>query len=221
MKLLQLNTLTKEFVDDLKPSFDNLPETTHKDGKYRLRRYSAVELRTTFWSAGTQIEIYRQPHRDFEQSEEFNKFQGGMVRDFEEIKEEALQSDCMKEACLIFKRANDLPDGQEVEIHQMRVLTQENGLAEASPEGVHQDGYDHVAVIGINRHNIYGGELLAYGVGPKGVGHAQVPFFTYALSDGEMMMLNDKKLWHNANPVVAGEELNTGHGDWFVFCANK
>jgi hypothetical protein len=127
----------------------------------------------------------------------------------------------MKEICLTFKHANDLIDGQEIEIHQMRVLTQEDGRAQTSPEGTHQDGYDHIAMVGVNRHNIHGGELLVYEMGPNGEGHKHVPFLTYALDEGEMIMLDDRKLWHNANPVVAGEEFRTGHGDWFILCASK
>ena len=102
MKLLQLNTLTKEFVNDLKSSFDDLPETSHKDGKYRLRRYSVVELRTTFWSAVTQIEITHLPTRSFKQSKKLNDHQGGMSRLFDEIDEDTLQSKGMKEACHAF-----------------------------------------------------------------------------------------------------------------------
>jgi len=219
MKLLQLNQLG-DSINGLKESFDNLPHTDHKDGKFRLRRYSAIELRTSFWDAKEEAVVERLDHRVFNQSEDYNKHQGGMARDFKEIENSTLQSEGMKEICLIFKHANDLIDGQEIEIHQMRVLTQEDGRAQTSPEGVHQDGYDHIAMVGINRHNIFGGELLVYEMGPKGVGHKHVPFLTYALGEGEMILLDDRKLWHNANPVVAGGEFETGHGDWFILCAS-
>ena len=44
MYLLHMDKLTSEGLDSLRPSFENVPETDHKDGKYRLRRYSKVQL---------------------------------------------------------------------------------------------------------------------------------------------------------------------------------
>jgi len=225
MKLLQLNTLTKEFADTLKSSFDNLLETSHKDGKYRLRRYSVVELRATFWTwnpitlptyRATQVEITRLPTRPFKQSEKLNSHQGGMSRLFDEIDEDALQSKGMKEACLIFMQANNLSSGAEVEIHQMRVRTlPDTAWTHVAPEGIHQDGFDYIATLGINRHNIHGGELMVY----RDKNFA--PFMTYRLRDGEMVMLKDRELWHNATRISRQDEDEEGHGDWFVFCANK
>ena len=212
MRLLQLNQLNKERIKEIGDSFNNLPRTSHKDGKYRLRRYSVVELRTTFWSADTQIELAHLPHRSFEQSEKLNEFQGGMARDFEEIEEGTLQSDCMREACLVFKRANDLPDSQEVEIHQMRVITvgEETPVA---PEGIHQDGFDCIAMIGIDRHNIEGGELMVY------ESKESNPTLISGLKRGQMVMLDDHKMWHDASPIERLDKLKDGHGDWLVFCA--
>ena len=122
MKLLQINQLG-DSVKDLKESFNRLPHTDHKDGKYRLRRYSVVEIRSSFWNAKREAELTALTHRDFLQSEEFNTHQGGMARSFEDIEEDVIQSEAMREICLTFKDANDLIDGQEIEIHQMRVLT--------------------------------------------------------------------------------------------------
>ena len=49
--ILQVTKLDPELIDQIKGSFDRLPETDHKDGKFRLRKYSLIELRTTFWNA--------------------------------------------------------------------------------------------------------------------------------------------------------------------------
>ena len=212
MKLLEFSQISKEGAESLKQSFNNLPETSHKDGKYRLRRYSVVELRTTFWDCRTEIEIAHMAHRDFVQSEDLNKFQGGMARSFEEIEDAALQSDGMKEACLLFKESNSLDDGQEVEIHQMRVVALFDETP-VSPEGVHQDGFDHIAMVGVNSHNVVGGELLVYEE------RESEPFVTYSLDSGKMAMLDDTKLWHNAKPLLSSEENGQGYMDLLVFCA--
>jgi hypothetical protein len=213
--LLQLVSLGEEAIKGLKESFNRLPHTEHKDGKYRLRRFSVIELRTSFWNAKREAEIERLPHRVFNQSEDFNKHQGGMTRDFEEIDDSVLNDKGMKAICLAFKESRGLIDGQEIEIHQMRVLTQENGMAKVAPEGIHQDGFDDLAIVGINRHNILGGELLAY------ESKRSSPFLNYALKDGQILMLDDSELWHNASPIVAKSNNESGYGDWFVLCVKR
>ena len=216
MKLVELNQISQESVNTLTDSFDRLPYTNHKDGKYRLRRYSAVEMRTTFWNAKREIELMSLGRTDFTQSEEWNDHQGGMTRSFEPIEDEVLQSKGMKDMCALFKDAYELIDGQEIEIHQLRVRTLEGEpWTQVAPEGVHQDGFDHIAMLGINRYNIHGGELMTHKEKEGG------PFITYALEDGEMLMLNDGKLWHNATPISRQNENEEGYGDWFVFCANN
>ena len=40
--ILQIIKVDSELMDQIKPSFDQLPETDHADGKYRLRKYSKV-----------------------------------------------------------------------------------------------------------------------------------------------------------------------------------
>jgi hypothetical protein len=71
-------------------------------------------------------------------------------------------------------------------------------------------------MLGVNRYNIHGGELMVY---KEKEGHA--PFITYALEDGEMLMLSDSKLWHNATPISRQVHDEVGYGDWFIFCASK
>jgi len=214
MRLLELKLISEDGRKSLTESFADLPETKHKDGEFRLRRYSAIELRTTDRSARVEASITRLPHRVFTQSEELNKHQGGMMRDFEEIEENVLNSEGMKEICLNFKQSNDLTEGEEVEIHQMRVSTV-NGEAEVAPEGWHQDGYRHIAMIGVNRHNITGGELLLR------ADMTTDPFICRILENRDMFMLDDSQMWHSANPIQAVNLKEQGFMDIFVLCACK
>jgi len=216
MKLLQLNKLSDEAVESLAESFNRLPHTDHKDGQYRLRRYSVVEVRTTFWNAKREAEVTKLEHRKFMQDATLNKHQGGMKRDFEEIEDSVIESEGMKEMCLAFKQANELVDGQEVEIHQMRVTTLGDGLTPVAPEGVHQDGYDHIAMIGINRFNLSGGALLIYESASD-----RTAFMEKELAAGEMIMIRDDIFWHNARDVWPLNRKEQGYGDWFVLCAKK
>ena len=223
MKLLQLNKLSDEAVKSLAESFDRLPHTDHKDGQYRLRRYSVVEVRTTFWNAKEEAEVTKLEHRRFMQDATLNKHQGGMKRDFEEIEDGVIESGGMKEMCLAFKQGNKLIDGQEVEIHQMRVTTLGDGLTPVAPEGIHQDGFDHIAMIGINRFNLRGGGLLVYEKYDPKMEHMNpaVPFLEKKLAAGEMIMIRDDIFWHNARDVWPLDRKEQGYGDWFILCAKK
>ena len=214
MKQLQLNQLNKDLIKTLEGSFINLPHTDHTDGTDRLRRYSAIELRTTFWNATRETEITRLPDEDFTQSEEYNEHQGGMVRKFENIEDSTLQSDAFKEICSTYKRVNRLSDGQRVCVHQMRVITLGDATPVA-PEGVHQDGYDCIAMIGINRHNIKGGNLIAY------TDKDAPPILAHTLEVGQMLFLNDREMWHYATDLERIDESQQGYGDWFILCASR
>jgi len=74
MHLLQMNDLPDFAVKSVAPSFDHLPKTNHKDGKYRLRRYSVVELMTEpkFFKL-TDVNT-------FTQSDKYNNYQGNVTR---------------------------------------------------------------------------------------------------------------------------------------------
>lgn len=224
MKLLQLNRVSEEGVNSLRDSFDNLPETPHADGKYRLRRYSIIELHTTFWNAHEETAAEKLNNREFLQSEDLNKHQGGMSRKFEDLEDSTIQSRGFKEICHLFKNANNLVDGQEVEVHQMRIVTLDsedyltkNGpwvVTPVSPEGVHQDGFDYIAMIGINRNNIEGGELKAFHPNNK-----DTPILSKPLDSGDMFILQDSVLFHDASPIRAVKRRVKGCLDAFVLCA--
>ena len=159
-------------------------------------------------------------------SKNLNRHQGGMARKFEDLEDDTLISEGFKDICLKFKRANDFVGGQEIEVHQMRVKTLDNKdnltkngpwvVTPVSPEGVHQDGFSHIAMIGVNRHNITGGNLMAFDPNNK-----DEPILSKPLSAGDMVMLDDSKLFHDASPIRAIKRREVGHLDAFVLCANK
>jgi hypothetical protein len=94
----------------------------------------------------------------------------------------------------------------------MRVVAIEKDT-QVAPEGIHQDGFDHIAMIAIHRHNIVGGEIMLYDDSHHD------PFFKKALADGEAVLLADSKLWHNATPINAVSPTEEGHLDLFVLTA--
>ena len=201
--LMRLDTIGAAAIESLAPSFNNLPETDHLDGKYRLRRYSAVSCN------GNCVEV---GDNTFQQSSEYNKFQGDMSRKFEPIEKEVIESVAMLEICSIFTHFCGFPDNHKVDVHQMRVITLDEETP-VSPEGVHQDGYDYIAVVGISRYNIEGGNFLSYMKKDD-----EEPIMSLPLNPGLMIIVDDRVLWHNASkikPVIGSE----GYLDSFILTA--
>lgn len=201
---LQLIQLGREVLEPILTSFSALPQTNHADGQYRLRRYSVIHF--------VDGEVLPSDKHDFVQTSDINHFQGDVVRRFEAIESSVLKSLSFKTMCWHFIESNHLSNGQEIEIHQMRVATLMDETPVA-PEGVHQDGFDHIAIIGIARHNVVGGEIMLYNH------DHEAPFFRKVLEDGEMAMLDDHLLWHNAQPIRAINTNQEGYMDVIVLTA--
>lgn len=201
---LHLTQLSMAAIEQLSPSFEGLPRTEHADGQYRLRRYSVVGFEN-----GQVVDLNK---NSFVQSSDINRFQGDVVRQFEPIEKGILSSEGLREMCELFVNANHLPNGQEIEIHQMRI-TAIYDETQVAPEGVHQDGFDHIALVGVGRHNIMGGDIMLYS------SYNQAPFFRKVLENGEVAMLADSKLWHNAVPIRSVINDQEGHMDVFVLTA--
>lgn len=201
---LQLTQLSETAIAQLAPSFMHLPNTEHADGQYRLRRYSVVSMKN-----GDVIDLNK---NEFMQTDDINRFQGNVVRQFEGIEESILESEGMREMCSLFAASNHLQDGHEIEIHQIRIsaIYDETQVA---PEGVHQDGFEHIALVGMGRHNIEGGDIMLYN------SFNEAPFFRKTLLSGEVAMLADDKLWHNAQPIRSVIDGQAGHMDVFVLTA--
>lgn len=116
----------------------------------------------------------------------------------------------------LFADYADLPENVEIEVHQMRIIAKSAAeAAVATPEGVHQDGFDRIGVFTVARHNADGGELYLW--------QNQNDNETLAACTpqaGDFCVLNDKSIWHSALPVAAIEEDQAGYWDLFVLTAN-
>ena len=197
--LLHLSTISRDATESLSQSFSDLPETEHLDGKYRLRKYSVISC--------DEMGCNKLKDQAFFQGEDYNGFQGGVARKFEPIEKSVINSEGMLEVYNRFREIAGFPVGQRVDVHQMRVITQEEET-HVSPEGIHQDGYDYICVVGINRHNITGGHFLGYG------NKDEEPFLSIPLEAGTMIVVNDRRLWHNASMIKSRYPI--GHESGFL-----
>ena len=210
-QLEHVEDLGKDFID----SFSRLPETDHLDGKYRLRRYSVFQCDMPHLTFATHedgcLSYAKMPARTFTQSSEYNSHQGDTARDFSEIEDITADSRTMQSLLHIFFQ-RCLPRYMEIEVHQMRVITSEGG--QLSPEGVHQDGYDRIAMLSVDRHNITGGHLLLHKTKNGD------PIVDMELDQGEIAFINDRELWHNGSPIKKINTEEQGYMDILIMLAN-
>ena len=212
--VLQVTKIKPDLLGEIKDSFNSLPKTDHADGNYRLRKYSHVGVSHKMPSGETWpkslIEINDLNVNAFTQSSKYNKHQGGMKRNFDGIDKDVLNSTGMRELANVFRESCKLADHFAMDIHQMRVKCL-GGATQLSPEGWHQDGYDHVAIIGVDRNNIIGGEILL------STSKTEVPFLQAVIETGTMVIIDDSYLWHNGRSIQPVDDDKPAWMDVLVF----
>jgi hypothetical protein len=185
--LLELGQLKLDHVAQLSVSFGNLPKSDYLDGDYRLRRYSRFNF--------SENVLKKMPAKAFEQSTDFNDFQGNVERKYEEIEQNIIASEAFVEMFSRFKDITNLDDGANIEVHQIRIIAKGEKSSQVTPEGVHQDGYQRIGIFVIDGNNIIGGELNI---------HTQkhaAPFIKHKFDQGEFVVLNDEHFWHSAEDI--------------------
>jgi len=205
MHKLILDRLDEELIKEVRPSFNDLPHTGHADSEFRLRRYSVIDF------CGMPI-----GESTFTQSSDYNKYQGDVPREFETIEDSVVNSKCFRRMLGLFRHAGELTT-EDIEVHQMRVTVPKGmSVAELSPEGPHQDGFDCIGIFSIDRYNICGGELLVLNDGDS---H---PFWSFILKPGTVVILDDRTLWHDGNCIARDVEgIEENYMDVFVLTANR
>lgn len=216
--ILQIIKVDSSYLDDIKPSFSDLPETDHADGSYRLRKYSRVAVSYKMPSGDTWpksiTEVEDLNVNMFKQSTKYNQHQGGMKRNFDSIDKDVLNSAGMRELASAFRDGCKLGDYFTMDVHQMRVRCT-GGATQLSPEGWHQDGYDCVAMIGIDRCNIIGGEILL------STSKTEKPFLQAVMDSGTMVIVDDSHLWHNGRSIQPIDDDKLAYMDVMVFTAKR
>ena len=129
---------------------------------------------------------------------------------FNSIDEEVIQSVALSELAAAFLMACNIVNQHEFDIHQMRVKCL-GGATQISPEGWHQDGYDFVAMIGVDRNNIIGGEILL------STNKTEKPFLQSTIDTGTLVVVNDTYLWHNGRSIQPCNDEEPAWLDVLVF----
>jgi hypothetical protein len=204
--LYELDRLPSLDMGTIKGSFDELPPDDYVERRLRSRRYSCY-----IYQDGA---LQRLSQKNFMQTREINKALGQVEREYQDI-DSALETDpAYLKIFDEFVAHTGLTEDSLIEVHQIRWHCRGH-IKEPAPEGTHQDGFDFIGMFMIDTHNVDGGEIIIY-EDPD-----DAPCFKKHLDNGEFVILNDKKLFHNAAPLVPTANKEDGHWDVIVLTANK
>lgn len=204
-ELYELGRLPFTNLSSLQKTFDNLPPDPYADDRLRSRRYSCFQFKGG--------KLIRGQHKDFMQSSDINKYVGDVERKYEEIEDILLENDIFLQIFSEFQNRTGLSEDSVIEAHQIRWHCKRR-IKEPAPEGMHQDGFDFIGMYMINTYNVDGGEIMLYD-DPD-----EPPCFKKRFENGEFAVMSDKKMFHNAAPLVPTANKEDGHWDMIVLTAN-
>jgi selenocysteine lyase/cysteine desulfurase len=186
--------LSKEFIHKYNElTIDSNYENT------RYRRYSLIDT-TTFLVYGTK----------FIQSKQYNPTKnGGIIRKYKPIN--VCDDPCFHKIVTYFvayvKNISGL-DCTKCMVHQIRVEVNNDSVTPV-PEGIHQDGYNYVGIMCVSRNNIQGGVNKIYTLDEEEI-------YNKVLDEGEMIIMNDRKVKHYVSNITRKDSLMKGYRDILV-----
>lgn len=181
-------------------SFDDLElDPYHTDGS-RRRRFAQYRI----GHDGMDWTISRLPQRPFVQPKHNNYLAGGLARYFKPVTADL--TPLLRTALALI--APDASVDWQINVHQYRIEATADRAGTPVPEGAHRDGVDHIMMVCINRNNVVGGETSLYDDG-------QVVFKT-TLQAGDAVVIDDRRLFHDASQINVDDPTRPGHRDLFV-----
>lgn len=186
--------------------FNELPSDPYCGYGQRSRRFSQYML----FHNGTDWVLNVLPHRPFIQSKEYNAFVGGVPRYLEPLRFDPSEQIISGALQIGLSTAN----AYQVNVHQCRVITNNDIKGVSVPEGPHRDGHEYGLLAVFSRNNISGGETQLFHNGTK-----EDPFFTTVLEPQTALIYEDGEMVHNATDIVALND-DGGHRDLWIVAYN-
>lgn len=89
------------------------------------------------------------------------------------------------------------PNDYKVGVHQIRIIANTRCPGKPTPEGIHHDGVDYVAVACISTHNVSGG--ISFILDGETERHIHLE---HILTPGELLIFNDKPVAHHVSDIT-------------------
>lgn len=197
--------ISEKYLNLIQKSFNNLPDDKYLkfvNTNFRKRKFS----KTIF--ENNQFHIVKE--NNFIQDKNHNKYLGGILRKYKPINNSILNNmnKLFKNNFLNFLGHNKI----EIGYHQIRITCGKNYIGYPVPEGWHKDGFDFVALINFNSENIDGGVTRIR----DDINKNDHDIYSCKLSNGEFILINDKKFYHFADPIVLKKGKKIGFRDTLV-----
>ncbi len=204
----------KGFVtENLKNAFYNLELDKNYENK-RTRAYSLLDIENI-----DDIKIIGD--LQFYQSANYNNVNGDILRSYKNIDSKILEDECFKYFINTFLTTINkeltknyiIEKIKYIQVHQIRVYTNSEDEVNLVPEGIHQDGYNFIAMCCVSRRNVSGAISHIYDE-YKNIIHS------IQLQEGEMLIVNDNKMFHSVSPIQlnkTSKKVKTGYRDVLIF----
>lgn len=170
-----LNFNTDCFLQD---SFRRLPIN-------RLRRHCQGKISNQYinWSSKASPNV------------DINKNEGSVKRESVFIESKIL--DYVSQYLILPNLSKLPPNNYSIDVHQIRIVTNELQVGKTSSKGLHQDGFDYIIIFCVTAENIIGGNYFLSRLTDKT--HSLVD---YKLQPGQGILFNDKKYQHSVAPIM-------------------
>lgn len=169
------------------------------NAKYRKRRFGVVKYNVAL----DTIELL--PHTSFFQSAEINSAAGGIQRVFAPLTDQIFHNAFFRylvrtdieKFCSAGTSDRDEMQGKTwfINVHLMRIIGTAEEIGDPTPEGMHADGVDFIAMHLIHGQNYLGGESLIYN------SDRELVFQRRLSAPMDSIYLNDRKMFHAASRV--------------------
>lgn len=160
-------------------------------GRYRRRRFGVLSLR------GGALEP--QPHQPHFQARDYNRLNGGVDRWFEPIAPAVLAHPVVARLVGLSREVfflDGLAPEWRVELHQFRIEARSGVDGLPTPEGVHRDGVDWVAVMLVARVNVDRGVTAIFD-------ERRHPLGAFTLTAPmDAVFLDDRRVLHGVTPIA-------------------
>lgn len=182
-----------------------------KDGaRFRERRYDRF-----YFVPGTG-ELRQRPHQPYFQSDEVNRYAGGLAREVAPLSGSTLDNPLLATLIRFDFERFPVKDGSgdepwDVQCHQFRIISSPDEAGEPTPEGPHRDEVDFGAIHLMRRTNVLGGETRVYS--PDGELLTE-----FCLNEPmDTMYWADQKVLHAVHPITAQDPGRIAVRDVLVF----
>ena len=187
-------------ADQLESCYDSM----NVDPYYGSYRYKALG-RFNFKDG----KIILLPHDDFFQSKDYNPVAGDVVRSYSAIDARIAESGYLLDLFSEISKCINVTHSACYTAHQIRVVSTKSEKGLAAAEGIHQDGYDFIALGCITRRYISGGVTSLY------TGKKQ-KVYEKELVSGDVLFVNDRKLFHYTSPIETAQHQQSGCRDMLI-----